>query len=75
MCELAGMSKVVIFMPLLGEGTDVWRPVEAEQLPDGRYRLLGEVPEGETWAFAPGSTVNCSRKVFSDGTSGLVASA
>jgi hypothetical protein len=29
------MSKVVIFTPLLGEGTDVWRSVEAEQLPDG----------------------------------------
>ena len=63
----------MIFMPLLGEGTDVWRPVEAKQLSHGRYRVLGEASDDQTWEFAPGSTVRCVPKVFADGMSGLVA--
>jgi hypothetical protein len=65
------VSKVVIFMPLLDEGADVWRPVEAEPLGNGRYRVLGMAPEDEAWAFVSGSTVKGAPKAFADGTSGL----
>jgi len=46
-----------IFMPLLNEGTDVWRPVEAEALGNGRYRVMGQASNDEEWAFPSGVTV------------------
>ncbi len=56
-----------LMMPLLDEGTDVWRPVQAAPLGDGRFRILGPVPEGETWAFAPGAEVRAQERRFPDG--------
>jgi hypothetical protein len=73
LCDPSSVSNLVIFLPLLNEGTDVWRPVEAEPLGGGLYRVLGDAPEDETWAHAPGSTVRCELKVFSDGTEALAA--
>lgn len=65
-----------VFMPLQDEGVDVWRPVDAEHLGEGRYRILGPVPEDETWAFEPGAVVQCEWKTFADGAGGItVASA
>lgn len=43
----------------------VWRPVEAEHLPDGSYLIVGEVPEEEQWEFQPGERVAVRRHVFS----------
>lgn len=60
-------------MPLLNEGTDVWRPVEAEALSAGRYRILGPVSDSEEWAFVPGSIVRGVAKVFGDGNRVIVA--
>jgi hypothetical protein len=60
-----------IYVALLDEGIDVWRPVEAQ--PEGEfYRIVGSVPEDEKWAFDPGSLVRCEPREFADG-SGLVA--
>ncbi len=56
-----------IYMPLVGEGVDVWRPVLAERLEMGRYRVLGPVPESEQWLFAPGSIVHVEMKRLSEG--------
>lgn len=56
-----------IYMPLLNEGTDVWRPVEATHLRATTYRVEGEVPEGEEWMFAPGLLVRCEPKTLSSG--------
>jgi hypothetical protein len=53
---------VTIYMPLLDEGTDVWRPVEATRLTDDTYRIEGVMDENEEWAFAPGSVVRCGRQ-------------
>lgn len=66
------MPNETILMALLNEGTDVWRPVQAERLSDGRYKILGSVPEDENWEFAPGSVVHVRQKQFSQGTA-LVA--
>jgi hypothetical protein len=60
-----------VFMPLKDEGVDVWRPVDAQHLGDGRYRILGPVPNGETWAFEPGAIVPCEWKKFEDGAGGM----
>lgn len=37
-----------IYMPLVDEGSDAWRPVDAERRPDGSFQVLGSVPDGET---------------------------
>ena len=60
-------------MPLLNEGTDVWRPVEATRLATGYYRIDGEVLSDEQWAFPPGTVVRCEWKTLSGGEEGLVA--
>jgi hypothetical protein len=62
-----------IYIELLDEGTAVWRPAQAELLPNGLFRVIGFVPEDEVWAFPPGSIVRCKEKTFSGGASGLVA--
>ena len=52
-----------IFIPLLDEGTDVFRPTEAVPLGGGLYRVLATPdydPEDEHWKFPPGSTVACA---------------
>ena len=60
-----------VFMPLENESVDVWRPVDAEHLGEGRYRILGPVPEDEKWAFEPGAIVRCEWKTFADGAGGM----
>jgi hypothetical protein len=47
---------VQIYVGLLDEGIDVWRPVQAEQIGPSVYRII-EQPydrEIETWQFEPG---------------------
>jgi hypothetical protein len=66
-------TKTTIYMPLLNEGTDVWRPVSATPLPSGTYRVEGEMSDDEEWAFIPGTLVRCAWKTFSDGERGLTA--
>src|SRR5438093_814646 len=40
-----------IMIPLLNEGVEVWRPVQAEQLPGGRYRIVSENSNPEDARF------------------------
>jgi hypothetical protein len=51
-----------IYVELLDEGVDVWRPVEADREDDDVVRLPDHAPEGEQWAFAPGSRVRCEQR-------------
>ena len=62
-----------IYIQLLNEGVDVWRPVDATHLADDRYRIEGDVPDGEDWQFQPGTVVRCDWMTFSDGERGLTA--
>lgn len=62
-----------IYMPLLNEGVDVWRPVEATPISQDTYRVDGEVPDGEEWAFASGQIVRCELKTFGSGEARLTA--
>jgi hypothetical protein len=55
--DWVGAMSVTIYMPLLDEGTEVWRPVQAEAQSSNAYLILGPMPEGEAWAFPPGSVV------------------
>lgn len=64
------MSRSVeIFVRLLDEGVDVWRPVEAERIYDDVY-VIAEQPyarEIERWEFEPGEEVACELIDSSDG--------
>jgi hypothetical protein len=62
-----------IFVRLLDEGTECWRPVNAKPIGDGVFQILGTVPPTESWEFAPGSRVRCQPKTFEDGSTGPVA--
>jgi hypothetical protein len=62
-----------LLMPLLNEGTPVWRPVAAVPLDDGTYRIVGPVPDDEEWAFPPGRIVGSQLRVFDNGEERLVA--
>lgn len=48
-----------LFVRLLGEAIDVWRPVAAEHLGGARYRIAEQDydRETETWEFEPGEEV------------------
>jgi hypothetical protein len=62
----------IIYIQLLGEDIDVWRPVTAAREANDTYRLLDQQPDTETWAFPPGSRVRCERRTISE-ASELVA--
>ena len=52
---------VEIYMKLLDEGVDVWRPVLAEFLHDDIYSIIDQPYDRETeiWEFEPGDEVVC----------------
>ncbi len=61
--------KTTVYVCLLDEGTDVWRPVAAEHIRDDIYRLVGEPPDHtETWQFQTGQSVRCKQRLLSGGT-------
>ena len=62
-----------IYVVLLNEGTEVWRPVQARPLGGDIFEIMGIVPAEESWQFSPGTKVRCQMKTSSDGSTGLVA--
>jgi hypothetical protein len=67
------MRRATIHMPLLNRAAGASRPVEAEAHADGRYTILGPVPDGEEWAFSPGAIVRGETRRLSDGREAVVA--
>lgn len=63
-----------IYVALLDEGIDVWRPVEARRLSPDTYLIVDQDydPRTETWEFEPGTAVRC-RTESRDGRQILVA--
>jgi hypothetical protein len=63
-----------IYVYLLNEGTDCWRPVEAAQIDDDLFSIdTEEANDDESWQFHTGEIVRCRPKTFADGTVHLVA--
>ena len=58
-----------IYVYLLGEGVDVWRPVSTGWVRDDIYCITGaRIDDTETWEFANGDVVRCRAQVLaSDG--------
>lgn len=53
-----------IYMPLLNEGVDVWRPVQAVKRSNGYYEVTSknDNPDDEIWAYKTGDIVSCELK-------------
>ena len=66
---MTNAAPVTIFVALLDEGTEVWRPVTATQVGPDQYRIesLNPDEEGERWAFQQGETVLCEPRTLSGG--------
>jgi hypothetical protein len=67
---------VQIFVKLLDEDVDVWRPVDAEHVDGDLYRIADQDydRETETWKFEPGELV-VSQMIRSSGGQILAATA
>jgi len=66
----APTDRTTVYVKLLEEGTNTWRPVPAEDLGQRRYRLLPTDdydPENEAWEFLPGTVAICEPRQLSDG--------
>ena len=69
-------TETVVYVRLLDEGTNVWRPVPAVPQADGSFRLDEPDdydPQTESWEFPPHTKVTCARRRFADGEEPLVA--
>ena len=56
-----------IYIQLLNEGTEVYRPVPAIEIKNNIYKLEGSEiydPKDEEWEFEPGTLVKTERKCF-----------
>lgn len=64
-----------IYVRLLSEPTEVWRPVEGVSRSEDRYQIVSvnADPEGQTWEFVTGEVVRCEAHGFLDGSQGMVA--
>ena len=58
------ITMATIYVQLLDEGIECWRPVEAEHVEGDRYRIIETPPDGERWAFPSGSVVRCSPQLL-----------
>ena len=61
-------TETTVYVQLVGEAVDAWRPVAATPEAAGVYRLSEEQPVAEIWAFPPGSRVRCERRPLSGGS-------
>jgi hypothetical protein len=64
------MSEITqIYVALLDEGVEVWRPVQAEHLHGDLYLIISQPYDRgvEAWQFEPGEKVICQMVKSSDG--------
>jgi hypothetical protein len=65
--------EAVIYMPLVGEGTDCWRPVRALRIAEDIFEVIEHIPSDESWEFSPFARLRCRNRVFTGGEAGLEA--
>lgn len=56
-----------IYIYLLNEGTDCWRPVDAERVNKDCFKIttVNSDREDENWQFQAGAIVRCKERVLS----------
>jgi hypothetical protein len=56
-----GVDAVSVYVKLIGQSVDVWRPVHAEHISGSVYRIVPQEYDRsiETWEFEPGDEVVC----------------
>lgn len=58
-----------IYVKLLNEGTEVYRPVPATRISESVYFILDTATydaDDETWEYPPGSRVQVTQRLMSD---------
>lgn len=62
-------SSIKIYVALLNENVDVWRPVSAVHLDGNTYRIENQPYDrkDEQWQFEPGDTVLCKTVDLEEG--------
>jgi len=57
-----------IYVALLDENVDVWRPVQAQECGPNRFRVVEQFYDRniERWQFEPGDEVICEVRVLSE---------
>ena len=66
----SGTSKIRIFVRLLEEGTEVFRPTNATNLGNGLFKILPTPnydAKDELWEFPPGSVVRGENRLDDSG--------
>jgi hypothetical protein len=63
------MVSTIIYVYLIDEGVDVWRPVQATQISSELFQIdpNAVVLDSERWQFQPGQTVRCRWRMFETG--------
>jgi hypothetical protein len=66
---VAGQPAVTVYVALLSEGTNVWRPVQAQEQSDGSFRIVSsnKDPDDEKWQFNAGDRVRCEIRHLAGG--------
>jgi len=54
---------ITVYVKLQNEGTDVWRPVDAELVGKNRYKVLSRPTDDENWPVTLGEVVECERRM------------
>ena len=62
---MKGKENHQIYVYLLNEGVDVWRPVDAVKINENVYRIVAQNPdpEDEQWEFNFGDLVRCKERL------------
>ncbi len=57
------MEQVTVYIRLIGEGTNVWRPVRAVAFEPDMFEIATDavIPDDEEWEFKPGERVCCQK--------------
>jgi hypothetical protein len=67
-------DETTVFVRLVDEGTDVWRPVRANRIGANTCRIAEQVvPEDEIWIFQPGDVVVVEGRQAEDDSAQLIA--
>ncbi len=73
---MSTVKPVKIYVQLLEEGTETYRPTSAVPLEGDTYRILPTPtydPEDEIWQYPPDSIVRCELTRFDNGEYALLA--